>query len=221
MMKDNADIKAENRQSIKDMGVALKEYPIRIISIIGQIEGHTELPPQSKSTKYEHIIPLLTDAEQDDKVKGILVLMNTVGGDVEAGLAIAELIRGMSTPSVSLVLGGGHSIGVPLAVSADYSFITKTATMTIHPIRTSGLVINTPQTFSYYEKMQERVTSFVCEFSKTDEETFKRLMSNKEQLSDDTGTVLIGKQAVEHGLIDAVGGLSDALAKLKKIYINI
>ena len=221
MMKDNADIKAENRQSIKDMGVALKEYPIRIISIIGQIEGHTELPPQSKSTKYEHIIPLLTDAEQDDKVKGILVLMNTVGGDVEAGLAIAELIRGMSTPSVSLVLGGGHSIGVPLAVSADYSFITKTATMTIHPIRTSGLVINTPQTFSYYEKMQERVTSFVCECSKTDEETFKRLMSNKEQLSDDTGTVLIGKQAVENGLIDAVGGLSDALAKLKKIYINI
>lgn len=219
-MQQNPDCKAENRESIKEMGTPAKEYPVKIISIIGQIEGHTELPPQSKSTKYEHIIPMLTDAEQDEKVKGILVLMNTVGGDVEAGLAIAELIRGMSTPSVSLVLGGGHSIGVPLAVSADFSYITKTATMTIHPIRTSGLVINTPQTFSYYEKMQERVTSFVSECSKIDEATFKRLMSNKEQLSDDTGTVLIGGQAVEHGLIDAVGGLADAISTLKKIYTD-
>lgn len=217
-MSEQADIKTEQREMIKDFGTGAKNFPIKIITIIGQIEGHIELPTQSKSTKYEHIIPMLTDAEQDEKIKGVIMIMNTVGGDVEAGLAIAELIRGMSKPTVSLVLGGGHSIGVPLAVSADYSFITKTATMTIHPIRTTGLVINTPETFSYYEKMQDRVTEFVCECSNIKENKFRQLMTNKQQLSDDTGTVLIGEQAVKCGLINAVGGLSDAIQKIKEKY---
>lgn len=214
MQKDAQDIS----ENIKELGTDMTDQPIKIISIIGEVEGHTILPPQSKATKYEHIIPMLTDAEQNADIKGLLVIMNTMGGDVEAGLAIAELIRGMSKPSVSLVLGGGHSIGVPLAVSTDHSFIAKTASMTIHPIRTSGLVINVPQTFSYYDKMQERVVRFVCENSGISEEDFRKLMQNTDQLADDTGTVLIGAQAVEAGLIDEIGGLSDALRKLKSMF---
>ena len=213
-MKKNTQ---ETTEEIKEMGTELTDQPYKIISIIGEVEGHTVLPPQSKSTKYEHIIPMLTEAEQNDKVKGILIIMNTMGGDVEAGLAIAELIRGMSKPSVSLVLGGGHSIGVPLAVSADYSFIAATASMTIHPIRTSGLVINVPQTFRYYDKMQDRVVRFVSENSKITEEKFRELMQKTDQMADDTGTVLIGKQAVEAGLIDEQGGLAQALGKLKEL----
>ena len=213
MQKDTQETKEE----IREMGTKLEEEPYKIISIIGEVEGHTILPPQSKSTKYEHIIPMLTEAEQNEGVKGILIIMNTMGGDVEAGLAIAELIRGMSKPSVSLVLGGGHSIGVPLAVSADYSFIAATASMTIHPIRTSGLVINVPQTFRYYDKMQDRVVRFVSENSRISEEKFRELMQKTDQMADDTGTVLIGKQAVEAGLIDEQGGLAQALAKLKEL----
>lgn len=208
----------QNKEDIKELGTGDISSPIKIINIIGQIEGHTELPPQSKATKYEHIIPMLTDAEQDDSIKGILVIMNTMGGDVEAGLAIAELIRGMSKPSVSYVLGGGHSIGVPLAACTDYSFISKTASMTIHPIRTAGLVITVPQTFKYYDKMQERVIRFVCENSKINENKFRELMQNTDQLADDTGTVLIGHQAVKCGLIDEVGGLKDAIAKLSSMF---
>ena len=207
----------ETKEDIREMGTKMDEQPYKIISIIGEVEGHTILPPQSKSTKYEHIIPMLTDVEQNDKVKGILIIMNTMGGDVEAGLAIAELIRGMSKPSVSLVLGGGHSIGVPLAVSADYSFIAATASMTIHPIRTSGLVINVPQTFRYYDKMQDRVVRFVSENSKISEEKFRELMQKTDQMADDTGTVLIGKQAVDVGLIDEQGGIADALEKLREL----
>jgi ATP-dependent protease ClpP protease subunit len=221
------DIKMQNEQnneqsnsSIENFGTSNINSPIKIINIIGQIEGHTELPPQSKTTKYEHVIPMLTDAEQDPNVKGLLVIMNTMGGDIEAGLAIAELIHGMSKPSVSLVLGGGHSIGVPLAVSTDYSFISKTASMTIHPIRTSGLVINVPQTFRYYDKMQERVVRFVCENSRISDEKFLELLQNTDQLADDTGTVLIGAQTVELGLINEVGGLSDAIARLKSMFQN-
>lgn len=213
MQKDTQETKEE----IREMGTKLEEEPYKIISIIGEVEGHTMLPPQSKSTKYEHIIPMLTDAEQNERVRGILIIMNTMGGDVEAGLAIAELIRGMSKPSVSLVLGGGHSIGVPLAVSADYSFIAATASMTIHPIRTSGLVINVPQTFRYYDKMQDRVVRFVSENSGITEEKFRELMQKTDQMADDTGTVLIGKQAVEVGLIDEQGGLARALEKLREL----
>ncbi len=215
---DEEDNKTPNEtENIKEFGTTLSDGPIRIISIIGQIEGHSFVPPQSKATKYEHIIPLLTTAEQSDKIKGVLILMNTVGGDVEAGLAIAELIRGMSKPTVSLVLGGGHSIGVPLAVSADHSFIASSAAMTVHPVRTTGLFITVEQNYEYYEKMQQRVLRFICECSDIEEDTLKKLMLNTRQLADDTGTVLIGEEAVECGLIDSVGGLSDALNMLNTL----
>lgn len=205
-------------EELRETGGADKQHDgVKIITIIGQIEGHSELPPQNKTTKYEHVIPMLTEAEQDESVRGILVIMNTMGGDVEAGLAIAELIRGMSKPSVSLVLGGGHSIGVPLAVSVDYSFIAPTASMTVHPLRTNGLFITVPQAFAYYAKMQQRIIRFVCDNSHIDKEQFEKLMFNTDMMADDTGTVLIGSQSVDCGLIDAVGGLSDALAKLRQM----
>jgi ATP-dependent protease ClpP protease subunit len=191
--------------------------PIYIINIIGEIEGHMMLPPQSKATKYEHIIPQLESVEQSKKIKGLLVVMHTMGGDVEAGLAISEMIRGMSKPSVSLVLGGGHSIGIPLAVSTDYSFISPTSTMTVHPIRMNGLVIGVYQTYEYFKKMQERLTNFVCGNSKISKEDFESLMLNKNELTTDIGTILIGKQAVEIGLIDAMGGIEDALAKINQM----
>lgn len=211
----------ENKQDriddIVELGGAEQGSPFKILNIIGQVEGHSQLSNQSKTTKYEHVIPILTELEQDERAKGLLIILNTMGGDVEAGLAIAELIRGMSKPSVSLVLGGGHSIGVPLAVSADYSFIVPTASMTIHPLRMSGVFITVPKSFEYYIKMQERIVRFVCESSQIEEARFKALMNNTDQLADDTGTVLIGKQAVEEGLIDSVGGLRDAIAKLKQL----
>jgi len=224
-MQDNKENTAENEQTtsekidqIKEFGTdQTKKNPIRVLTIIGQIEGHTIVPSQSKATKYEHVIPILTEVEQDVAAGGLLVIMNTVGGDVEAGLAISELIRGMSKPSVSLVLGGGHSIGVPLAVCTDYSFIVPTASMTIHPLRTTGLFITVPQSFEYYNKMQERVIKFICANSSISEERLKELMNNKNQLADDIGTVLIGKQSVEEGLIDEVGGLKEALDKLKSM----
>ena len=201
----------DNRHGVVNSG------PVRILTIIGQIEGHTQLPADAKTTKYENLIPILADIQRDENAKGLLFIINTMGGDVEAGLALAELIRGMDKPTVSLVLGGGHSIGVPLSVSTDYSFIAKTATMTVHPIRTTGLIINVPQTFRYYEKMQNRVEDFVCENSSITHEQLSRLMNAKEEMADDIGTVLVGEQAVEAGIIDAVGGISDALSKLTEL----
>ncbi|BBI34375.1 ClpP family protease [Cohnella abietis] len=192
------------------------ESNIFCLTIIGQIEGHLMLPPQNKTTKYEHVIPQLVAAEQNPKVEGLLVLLNTVGGDVEAGLAIAEIIASMTKPTVTIVLGGGHSIGVPIAVSANYSLIAETATMTIHPIRMNGLVIGVPQTFEYLDKMQDRVTRFVTRHSRISDETFKSLMFKTGELTRDIGTTVIGGDAVKHGLIDAVGGLGEALRELNR-----
>lgn len=187
------------------------KYPIHCLTIIGQIEGHYILPPQNKTTKYEHVIPALVAIEQSPDIKGLVIILNTVGGDVEAGLAIAELISGIKKPTVSLVLGGGHSIGVPLAVSAKRSFIVPSASMTIHPVRMSGLVLGVPQTLSYFEKMQDRIIGFVTENSNITEEKFRQLMMNTGELVMDVGTVLDGKMAVESGLIDELGGISDAI----------
>nr|WP_304516430.1 ClpP family protease [Cohnella sp. CFH 77786] len=204
-------------ESVVQLGqtvVPATESNVFCLTIIGQIEGHLMLPPQNKTTKYEHVIPQLVAAEQNPKIEGLLMVLNTVGGDVEAGLAIAEMISSMSKPKVAIVLGGGHSIGVPIAVSADYTFIAETATMTIHPIRLSGLIIGVPQTFEYLEKMQERVVRFVTRHSKIGEETFKELMFKTGELTRDIGTTVIGSDAVKHGLIDEVGGLGDALRHL-------
>jgi len=190
---------------------------IHCLPIIGQIEGHIFLPSQNKTTKYEHVIPQLVAIEQNPDIKGTLIILNTVGGDVEAGLCLAEMIATMSKPSVSLVLGGGHSIGVPIAVAATYSFIASTATMTIHPIRLSGLVIGVPQTYEYLDKMQDRVVKFVVAHSKISEREFRDLMFKTGELARDIGTILVGKDAVEAGLIDEIGGLSDAMRKLKQL----
>jgi ATP-dependent protease ClpP protease subunit len=190
---------------------------IHCLTIIGQIEGHLALPPQNKTTKYEHLLPQLVAIEQNPKIEGVLIILNTVGGDVEAGLAISEMIASISKPTVSIVLGGGHSIGVPIAVSCDYSFIAETATMTIHPIRLTGLVIGVPQTFEYLDKMQERVVNFVTKHSNITEETFKDLMFAKGNLTRDIGTNVIGVDAVKTGLIDEVGGLGPAMKKLNEM----
>ena len=207
----------QKQEEIKELGNMRPKNNIQIVSIIGQIEGHNVLGPQTKATKYEHIIPVLTDAEQDEEVKGILLIQNTAGGDVEAGLALAELVRGMRKPSVSLVLGGGHSIGVPMAVSADYSFIAPTASMTIHPLRSNGLFITSQESFQYFLKMQERIINFIAENAKINTEQVQTLMNNKNQLADDIGTVLTGREAVQAGIIDEVGGLGDALEKLESM----
>lgn len=188
---------------------------IRCIAIIGQVEGHSILPETQKSTKYEHLLPLLVDAEEDDRIGGILFLLNTVGGDVEAGLAIAELIASMKKPTVSLVLGGGHSIGVPLAVSAKRSFIVPSATMTVHPVRISGTLIGAPQTYRYFSRMQNRITDFVVAHSAITKEQFNGLLMRTEEMATDVGSILEGREAVDAGLINAVGGLSDAIAALK------
>lgn len=189
-------------------------HKIHCLTIIGQIEGHYILPPQNKTTKYEHVIPQLVAIEEDKSIRGLLVILNTVGGDVEAGLAIAELLSGMKKPTVSLVLGGGHSIGVPLAVSTRYSFIAPSATMTVHPVRMNGVMLGVPQTLSYFDKMQERITNFVCANSHITPDKFRSLMMNNGELVMDIGTVLDGEGAVESGLIDSLGGLHDALNKL-------
>ena len=194
-----------------------KDSNVHCLTIIGQIEGHMQLPPQNKTTKYEHIIPQLVAIEQNDKIEGLLVVLNTVGGDVEAGLAISEMLSSLSKPTVSVVLGGGHSIGVPIAVSCSYSFIVETATMTIHPIRLTGLVIGVPQTFEYLDKMQERVINFVKRHSNIPEETFKELMFAKGNLTRDIGTNVVGADAVQYGLIDEVGGIGQALEKLNEL----
>lgn len=187
---------------------------IHCLTIIGQVEGHYILPPSNKTTKYEHVIPQLVAVEEDNEIDGLLIILNTVGGDVEAGLAIAELISGMRKPTASLVLGGGHSIGVPLAVSANRSFIVPTATMTIHPVRMNGLVLGVPQTLSYFDKMQERIVKFVSQNSQIKPDRFRELMLATGELIMDVGTVLDGETAVEEGLIDNIGNLKDALSYL-------
>lgn len=187
------------------------KHLIHCLTVIGQVEGHYVLPSQNKTTKYEHIIPALVSIEQDRSIEGLVIILNTVGGDVEAGLAIAELIAGMKTPTVSLVVGGGHSIGVPLAVSAKHSFIVPSATMTIHPVRMNGLVLGVPQTLSYFDKMQDRIVNFVTSNSNISEQDFRNLMLQTGELTMDMGTVVDGERAVELGLIDSLGGLSDAI----------
>lgn len=190
------------------------KYTIYCLTIIGQIEGHYILSPQNKTTKYEHVIPQLVAIEEEPKIDGLLILLNTVGGDVEAGLAIAELVAGMKKPTVSMVIGGGHSIGVPLAVAANKSFIAESATMTIHPVRMNGLMLGVPQTFEYFQRMQERITNFVSQNSNISPERFYELAMNTGELVMDIGTVLDGKDAVDEGLIDYLGNLSDALSCL-------
>ena len=204
----------ERQQQIVDMGSATiktERGTIHTLTIVGQIEGHQILPPSSKSTKYEHVMPLLASIEESGEVDGLLILLNTVGGDIEAGLAIAELISSMKKPSVSLVLGGGHSIGVPLAVSAKTSFIAPSAAMTIHPVRLNGLVIGVPQTFNYFGRIQERIIQFVTRNSRIQREKFTSLMLQTGELAADIGSVIYGEEAVSIGLIDRIGGLSDAL----------
>lgn len=205
------------QQEIVDMGSATMKNShgtIHCLTIVGQVEGHMVLSPNTKTTKYEHVMPLLAAIEESEEIDGLLILLNTVGGDVEAGLAIAELLSGMKKPTVSLVLGGGHSIGVPLAVSARKSFIVPSATMTVHPVRMNGLVLGVPQTLSYFDKMQERIVKFVTDNSNITPERFRQLMMNKDELVMDVGTVLDGQSAVDEGLIDALGGVSDVIESL-------
>ncbi|MBM4763909.1 ATP-dependent Clp protease proteolytic subunit [Bacillus sp. B15-48] len=194
-----------------------QDSKIHCLTIVGQIEGHVQLPPHNKTTKYEHLIPQLVAIEQNPNIEGLMVILNTVGGDVEAGLAISEMMASLSKPTVSIVLGGGHSIGVPIAVSCDHSFIVETATMTIHPIRLTGLVIGVPQTFEYLDKMQERVIRFVTSHSNVTEEKFKDLMFAKGNLTRDIGTNVVGSDAVDMGLIDEVGGIGQAMRKLNEL----
>ena len=190
---------------------------IHCLSIIGQIEGHYILPEGQKATKYEHLIPLLVAIEESEDIDGLLIVLNTMGGDVEAGLALAEMIASMKKPTVSLVLGGGHSIGVPLATSAKKSFIVPSATMTIHPVRINGLVIGVPQTFHYFDEMQKRIVSFICEHSKATPDKINELMMRPDELATDVGSIIDGDEAVRYGIIDHVGGLSDAIAALKEM----
>ncbi|MDI6618245.1 MAG: ATP-dependent Clp protease proteolytic subunit [Clostridiales bacterium] len=216
----NVDSRNKELNNIKELGntdLSLIKSNIQCLTIIGQIEGHAVLPPQNKSTKYEHVIPQLVEIEENKDIEGLLIILNTVGGDVEAGLAIAEMINSLSKPTVSLVIGGGHSIGVPLATAADYSFISPTAAMTVHPIRMNGLVIGAPQTFEYFRKMQDRILSFIERTANITKKKLLDLMQETDDLLNDMGTILIGKQAVNIGLIDEVGGLSDAIKKLKQL----
>lgn len=194
-----------------------REHRIHLMTIIGEIEGHDVLPNTSKATKYEHVLPKLAQVEEDREVDGLLLLLNTMGGDVESGLAIAEMVASMSKPSVSLVLGGSHSIGVPLAVSTDYSFIVPTGTMVIHPVRLNGLTIGAPQTYDYFQQIQDRITGFVSEHCEITQKRLEKLMLNTGMLTKDLGTVLVGAQTVEEGLINEVGGIRQALEKLHEL----
>ena len=208
----------QNEERITELGTAKNEGgDIFCLSIIGEIEGHGVLDSTRKATKYEHLLPLLFSLEEDEATRGILILLNTLGGDVEAGLALAEVISSMKTPSVSLVLGGGHSIGVPLAVAARRSFIVPSATMTVHPVRTGGLILAVPQSFDYLERMQNRIVRFVVEHSRVEEENFRRMMTATDTLANDIGTLLEGEDAVRCGLIDEVGGLREAIAALRNL----
>lgn len=229
-MKTNLDqIKMEQEQKEKEQldNEAMKEYgqmtlkeeqsSIHLLSIIGEVEGHENLPSTNKATKYEHVLPKLAAIEESKEIKGLLILINTVGGDVEAGLAIAEMIASLSKPTVSLVLGGSHSIGVPLAVCADYSFIVPSGTMIIHPVRMNGTVIGVAQTYEYFEKIQDRILNFVVAHSGINKEALKALMLDTKQLAKDVGSILIGQEAVKHHIIDAVGGIKEALGKLYEL----
>lgn len=190
---------------------------ILLLSIIGEIEGHEAAPNQNKATRYDHVLPRLAAFEDDDELEGLLVLLNTQGGDVDAGLAIAEMIASLSKPTVSLVLGGSHSIGVPLAVSTDYSFIVESGTLLIHPVRMGGMVIGAPQSYAYFKRVQDRITGFIAEHSRTNQETLENMMMDNTELTKDLGTILVGREAVEAGLIDEVGGISQALYHLKSM----
>ena len=215
--KDKEENTGEKLDSINEAGSIItchKDKLIHCLTIIGQIEGHYILSSQNKTTKYEHIIPLLVSIEEDSRIDGLLILLNTVGGDVEAGLAIAEVISGMKKPTVSIVLGGGHSIGIPLAVSAKKSFIARSASMTVHPVRTTGLTLGVPQTFEYFRRMQDRITDFVVKNSSVSRERYTQLVLNTGELVMDVGTILDGERAVKEGLIDAVGTVSDAIGAL-------
>ncbi len=212
----NADVREKQLDQMIETGSVISSngYTVQCMTIIGQIEGHYILSPQNKTTKYEHIIPMLVAIEQSDEIDGLLVILNTVGGDVEAGLAIAELMAGMKKPVVSLVLGGGHSIGVPIAVAAKKSFIAKSATMTIHPVRMNGLMLGVPQAFDYFQRMQKRITDFVTENSSISAERYNELSINTNELVMDIGTILDGEDAVSEGLIDSIGSLGDAVSAL-------
>ena len=215
-MKD-AEIKKEERAQITELGSDITRSSkgnIYTLTIIGQVEGHQVAPETVKTTKYEHVLPLLAGIEESDDIDGLLLLLNTVGGDIEAGLAIAEMIAGMKKPTVSLVLGGGHSIGIPLAVCTKHSFITPTASMTVHPVRMTGLVVGAPQTFRYFQRIQEQIAHFVTENSKISREQFEHFMMATGEMATDVGTILYGKEAVSSGLIDELGGLNDALSCL-------
>lgn len=217
--KNEQEIEEKKDERLEEYGqVTLEENEgkrkIHLLSIIGEVEGHENAPGNSKTTKYDHVLPMLAQLEDDDRIKGLLVLLNTSGGDVDAGLAIAEMIASLSIPTVSLVLGGSHSIGVPLAVSTDYSFIVPTGTIMVHPVRMTGMVIGASQTYEYFEMIQDRIISFISRHSAIAYDQVKRLMLNTEMLTRDLGTVLVGDEAVKQGLIDEVGGIREALAKL-------
>lgn len=213
-MEEKEKRSQENSDEIKEYGQVTMSHKIHLITVIGEVEGHECLPANSKTTKYEHILPQLAAIEDSRDIQGVLVLLNTVGGDVEAGLAIAEMIASLSKPTVSLVLGGSHSIGVPIAVSTDYSFIVETGTMVIHPVRMSGTVIGAPQTYDYFKQMQDRILGFISSHCKAKRERLEKLMLDTGMLTKDLGTILVGRRAVEEGIINQVGGISDAMDKL-------
>lgn len=215
--KSSAEQQLDQAQLIEETGGVRPQnakHLIHCLNIIGQIEGHNILPDDVKTTKYEHVLPALVAIEQDQSIEGLLILVNTMGGDVEAGLAIAEMISGMETPTVSLVVGGGHSIGIPLAVSADVSLIVPSASMTVHPVRTTGLVLGVPQTTIYFEKIQERITGFITRHSRISREVLEQMMMNTQEMATDMGTVISGEEAAASGLIDRIGTLHDAIAAL-------
>ena len=216
----DADLKKEEREQVKELGSDITRSSkgnIYTLTIIGQVEGHQVAPETAKTTKYEHVLPLLAGIEESEDIDGLLLLLNTVGGDIEAGLAISEMIAGMKKPTVSLVLGGGHSIGIPLAVCTKRSFITPTASMTVHPVRMTGLVVGAPQTFRYFQRIQEQIADFVTANSNITKEKFEHYMMATGEMATDVGTILYGKEAVASGLIDELGGLSDALACLHRM----
>ena len=220
MQNNDAEMKKQEQEQVVEMGSDITQSrngKIYTLTIIGQVEGHQVLPENCKTTKYEHVLPLLAGIEESDDIDGLLLLLNTVGGDIEAGLAIAEMISGMRKPTVSLVLGGGHSIGIPLAVCTKHSFITPTASMTVHPVRMTGLVGGAPQTFRYFERIQEQIADFVTTNSRIDRETFLIYMMRTGEMATDVGSIVYGKEAVQLGLIDELGGLSDALSCLHRM----
>ena len=220
---EETGLSGEQQAEIRELGAITGEgekHAIHCLAVIGQIEGHRSMSGNDKTTKYEHVLPQLAAIEESPEIDGLLVMLNTIGGDVEAGLAIAELIASMKTPTVSLVLGGGHSIGVPLAVASKYSFIAPSAAMTIHPVRMNGLILGVPQTYYYFEKVQDRVVRFVTRNSRISEEKYRELMLKTGELATDVGSLINGEEAVRIGLIDALGGLSDARAKLHAMIVE-